>query len=117
VTVKVDWHEDATTAPGSGSGPFDLASSSLVAAGPLTNDFTPAQLREKIVHLFKREKFLFDRMGISCPIKDRCDTSCLACPLNEAADPDSVKGSLCRVGVEQERAETLLAVKLGADGR
>lgn len=69
-------------------------------------------LRQRLVQLMKRERFLFDKMNLSCPIKDRCDTTCLACPLSEAADPESRKGALCRIGVEQEQAETLLAVRL-----
>jgi len=113
MAVKADWHEGAA-APSGPSDPFALASSTLMSHAPLTIDLSVDQLRERIVRLFKREKLLFDT-GLTCPIKDRCDTSCLACPLNEAGDPDSDKGRLCRVGVDQEQSETLLAVKLDPD--
>lgn len=113
MAVKADWHE-AGSAAGTGEvDPFDLpASPGMQVAGP-SPDSTVEQLREKIVSLFRREKFLFERKGLECPIKERCDTSCIACPLNEANSKGSAKGRLCRIGVEQEHAETLLAVKLG----
>lgn len=113
MAVRADWHEDAVVAVSApGSSPFDLASSVAMRDLPLSLDLTVEQLGDKIRALFKREKFLFDRMGLSCPVKDKCDTTCLACPLNEANDPESRKGSLCKVGMAQDQAETLLAVKL-----
>jgi len=78
---------------------------------PLPLDISVEQLREHIARLTKREGKLTDGYGLRCPIKDRCDTSCIACPLNEANNPDSRKGMLCKVGVEQEQAETLFAVR------
>lgn len=78
---------------------------------PLPLDLSVEQLREHVTRLAKREMKLVDGYGISCPIKERCDTSCIACPLNEANNPDSRKGLLCKVGVEQEQAETLFAVR------
>jgi hypothetical protein len=108
--VRADWHEDAVVAPAlaAGSSPFDLASSDAMAALPL--DMTVEQVGEELVRLLHRERFLFDTMKIECPIKDRCDTSCIACPLNEAHDPESRKGRLCQVGMDQERFETLHGV-------
>jgi hypothetical protein len=111
MAIRADWHEGVAAEDGPQIDPFASASSLAMTHAPLSIDFTTDQLRERIVKLFKREKYLFDRMGLSCPIKDRCDTTCLACPLNEA-NTETVKGRLCRTGVEQEQAETLLAVKL-----
>ena len=112
MAIRADWHEGATAEDGPAVDPFATASSLAMTHAPLSLDFTSDQLRERLGKLFKREKFLFDRMGLHCPLKERCDTTCLACPLNEANNPQSAKGSLCKVGVEQEQAETLLAVKL-----
>lgn len=108
--VKADWHESATV--DGPDDPFAMASSLAMGHSPLSLDLTADDLRGRIKRLLKRERFLFDRMGISCPIKDRCDTSCLACPLSEAGDADSSKGRLCRVGMEQEQCETLFAIKM-----
>jgi|tagenome__1003787_1003787.scaffolds.fasta_scaffold19399369_2 hypothetical protein len=112
MAVKADWHEAA--AASGPDDPFALASSIGMGHSPLTVDMSSEALGDRLKSLLKREKFLFD-MGIECPIKDRCDTSCLACPLNEANDPDSPKGGLCRVGVEQEQCETLFAIKIDPD--
>ena len=114
MAIKADWHEGEAAAIGPDD-PFALASSLGMGHSPLTIDVSLDDLRDRLKRLLKREKFLFDKMGISCPIKDRCDTSCLACPLNEANDPDSPKGGLCRVGVEQEQCETLFAIKIDPD--
>lgn len=112
MAVKADWHEAGSAGAGAADDPFDVPDSpGMQVAGP-NPDATAPQLRERIVSLFKREKYLFERLGLECPIKDRCDTSCIACPLNEANRKTSQKGRLCRVGVEQEQAETLLAVRL-----
>lgn len=114
MAVKADWHEASPAVEGPDD-PFASASSLAIAQAPLTLDLGLDALRDKLVSLFNRERFLSDRMGLTCPIKDRCDTTCIACPLNEAHNPDSAKGRLCKVGVEQDQAETLLAVKLEHD--
>lgn len=114
MAIRADWHEGVAAEEGSVTDPFALASSMAMTHAPLSLDFSADELRVRLTQLFKREQLL-DGMGLRCPIKDRCDTTCLACPLSEAADPDSPKGSLCRVGIEQDQAETLLAVKLDPD--
>jgi hypothetical protein len=109
MAIRADWHEGSEVEDGPVSDPFALASSATMAYSPLSLDLTLDDIGERIKRLFRRERFLFD-MGIECPIKDKCDTSCLACPLNEANNPDSSRGRLCKVGVEQEQAETMHAV-------
>jgi hypothetical protein len=109
MAVKADWHEGSVVEDGPVSDPFALASSGAMTFAPLGLDCSLPDLRTRIKKLLDRERFLFD-MGIVCPIKDRCDTSCLACPLNSANNPDSQRGRLCKIGVEQEQAETLHAV-------
>lgn len=114
MAVKADWHEGSDVEDGPVSDPFALASSAAMTHPPLSLDLTLGDIGERLKRLFKREKLLFE-LGIVCPIKDKCDTSCLACPLNEANDPDSSRGRLCKVGVEQEQAETLHAIKRDPD--
>lgn len=118
MAVRVDWHEDAVVAQGAGSSPLDVASSSPMGA-VVTNTLgltaSAEQIRERLVRLFGRERFLAEKCGLTCPIKEHGQSCCAVCPLNEANDSESRKGSLCKVGVEQEQAETLLAIKL-ADG-
>lgn len=109
--VRADWHEDAVVAP-AGSGPFGLPSSTGMTFGPLSLDLTVPDIREKLVKLARRERFLFDQRNLSCPIKDKCDSTCHACPLNQADNREHRKSPLCRVGIEQEQALTMLAVKL-----
>lgn len=113
MAVRADWHEDVPAAAGGAVDPFRLGLSPAMTPGasPFSMDMSLDALRERLVKLFKREKFLFEKMNLSCPLKERCDTSCLACPFNEADDPDSLKGQLCKVGMDQERAETMFAAK------
>lgn len=92
-----DWAEDPFEAPIEEVGaPIDLG-------GP------EARLHIELAELVRREANL-DRVGITCPIKDRPDTTCHACPVSEAARREKPIGSLCRLGREQERVLTALAV-------
>lgn len=112
MAVKAEWHDGAATVSEGTPGvdPFDRANLSAMFA-PLSLDIPLDEARDRIKRLFSREKYLFERCGLECPIKDKGLTSCLACPLNESAK-GTQKGRLCKVGGEQEQYETLLAVKL-----
>lgn len=68
-----------------------------------------ARLHVELAELIRGEGNL-DRVGITCAIKDRADTTCHACPVSEAARRDKPLGVLCRLGREQERVLTELAV-------
>lgn len=68
-----------------------------------------AALQLRLDELIRRESNLFAR-EITCPIKDRADTSCHACPVSKAHDRQDPLGSLCRLGREQEAVLTELAV-------
>lgn len=68
------------------------------------------QLDEHLKSLLDQEASLFDR-GIVCPIKDKPDTTCLACPVSAARDYGDPKGQLCRVGQEEERVTTVMIAK------
>lgn len=92
-----DWPEDPFEAPIEEVGtPIDLGS-------------PEARLNVELVELLRRENNL-DQAGITCAIKDRPDTTCHACPVSEAARREKPIGSLCRLGREQERVLTELAV-------
>lgn len=63
------------------------------------------ELELALVELIEQEGQLFNQ-GVTCAIKDRANTSCHACPLND-------KGDLCRVGRDTEKVCTQLAVARG----
>lgn len=70
-----------------------------------------ATLELRVGELLRREGNLFDH-GITCAIKDKPDTCCHACPVSRAHDPNDPLAALCRIGREQERVCTELAVAL-----
>lgn len=105
--VKADWHEDAeTVAPG--VDPFSLASSPAMMSAPAI-DTDSQKLFDRLTVLVRHESILFNK-GVTCGVKDRPDTCCSACPLNES-NGDSDRSFLCRVGVEQEQVITLIAAQ------
>lgn len=75
---------------------------------------TPTEdLREYLRSLNRREARL-DATGITCPIKDNPEMSCLACPVSKANDLDDPKAALCRIGKAQEKTVAVaLAQKHG----
>jgi hypothetical protein len=65
-------------------------------------------LNEQLIALVNQEGQLHDR-GVTCAIKDRDDTTCLACPVRAESVAERLH-PLCQVGVQQERVATELAV-------
>lgn len=61
-----------------------------------------------MVDLLRQEGELFEQ-GVTCPIKDMTDATCLACPMKR--DHGTPEGKLCRVGQEQERVGTVALAK------
>lgn len=80
----------------------------------ITDVGQPIDLREepklngRLIALIQIESEIFER-GTTCPIKERPDTTCSACPLRRTDSTDPVK-DLCDVGIEQEQVLTELAV-------
>jgi hypothetical protein len=68
-----------------------------------------AKLQLRLAELVHRERNL-DVLGITCPIKDRADSTCHACPVSQAHDLSVPLAALCLVGREQELVLTDLAV-------
>jgi hypothetical protein len=73
-----------------------------------------AALELRLRELLLREGHLFER-GVTCAIKEKPDTCCHACPVSKAHDPAEALAALCRVGREQERTCTELAVLMWQD--
>lgn len=72
------------------------------------------QLREHLGSLVNQEASLFNE-GVTCAIRDRDESTCLACPVSASNDYSNPMGKLCRVGQEQERVLTVLvAQRVGA---
>lgn len=68
-----------------------------------------AKLNERLQSLMATEARLWDAQ-VTCAIRDRPDTCCSACPVRRT-DPLERLYELCRVGVEQERVVTAMAVQ------
>lgn len=114
---QANWHLDDTDAPSEGIDPFEAASLSAVATSefhpggpPISLDSPRPQLRQRLDSLVKYEGQL-DARGITCPLKDLPDASCLACPVSQADNPEHSKCVLCRVGIEEELVLSALVAK------
>jgi len=83
---------------------------------PISLDTPTPELRKRLESLLSFEGRL-DARGITCPLKDLPDASCLACPVSKADDPNVPKCALCRVGIGQELVvNALLAKRLVGEG-
>lgn len=67
------------------------------------------RLDMRLRELIERESNLFNK-GVTCPIKERSDSCCHACPVSKASEHNDALAVLCRVGREQEAVLTELAV-------
>ena len=98
LSVCANWH--VPEAPPLTGDPF-----ANLTAKPLNARPSRKALERQLLDLMHEESDLAAR-GVRCPIKDRPDCVCLACPLRER-----VRGRepLCRVGVAQERVTMRMA--------
>jgi len=120
VGVRADWHLN-TPPPSQDFDPFEAASLSSMATSefapggpPISLDSPEPQLRDRLHALLDYEGRL-DARGITCPLKDLPDASCLACPVSKADDLNHRKCPLCRVGITQELVANALIAKRVAD--
>lgn len=74
---------------------------------PVSVETDTADLQRLLSQLTRTEARYFNE-GVTCPLKDHGEFSCLACPFSKAEESDSVKQGLCRAGCDQERIATLL---------
>jgi hypothetical protein len=113
VAVKADWHFDIQKLQTEQDEELydPLTDASYMPPIPPIDLGTPLpQLHEHLKNLIAQEGEL-DGQGVTCPIKWKPDTTCLACPVAEHRDPHSPKGRLCRIGQEQERVLTVIAAQ------
>lgn len=77
---------------------------------------TPLETLEgRLAELLRREANGFEA-GITCPLKDKGDMTCSACPVSEVGR-NTRRSALCRLGREQERiAALIIAKREGVDG-
>ena len=112
MSIGAEWHfEEAAFATVQRSGYDPLVDPAYAAPmPPISIHTSTAELDSYALGLLEQEAQLFDD-GITCPIKDKRDTTCLACPVSAARDHSEPKGKLCRVGQEQERVATVLVAQ------
>lgn len=119
VGLRADWHLDqALDSPLEEFDPFESAQSTAMfmpGGKPINLDTPEPELRSRLQSLISWEGRL-DARGITCPLKDLPDASCLACPVNHADDLEHPMCPLCRCGSSQERvAATLVAKRVFAN--
>lgn len=107
--VKANWHVEAASWADDidTDSPFSVPIEEIGERIDLRDP--KAALDIRLGELLRREGNL-DAVGVTCPIKDRPDTTCHACPVSQAHDPSVKLCLLCRVGREQETVLTELAV-------
>lgn len=104
--MRANWHVASAATPLDAVDP--LASMGTDVGSPVISiESTTEELQFRLRDLLEREARL-DSLGITCPLKDQPEASCLACPVCKLGDPDSRMGALCRVGQEQERCLTMI---------
>lgn len=123
--VRADWGTASLLESGPEVDPFQATDFNVMlsdATTPISNKPTWGQatvtvetpmdqLRARMGGLLKREAALFDR-GVTCPLKDNPEMSCIACPFSKAEAPEQeAECQLCRIGVGQERLSTIMLAK------
>lgn len=108
MSVKANWHVELSGL-GDDDDPFGPAEVVPIErrGKPIDLQERPA-LNQRLVELINAEAELFNA-GITCAIRDAQDTCCSACPIRHTDELDDLT-PLCRLGVEQERLLTTLAI-------
>lgn len=118
MSVRADWGTQGLLEADAGVDPFQTTDFKVMQPASdtwgqqLVGLETPMdELRGRLSGLGKREAALFAK-GVTCPLKDLSEMSCLACPFSKAESPDlEAECQLCRIGVGQERLSTLILAK------
>lgn len=109
MSARADWHTLDLAALVREEGEFDPFSAPVEELGERIDLSSPSdRLQVRLSQLLEREGALWNQ-GVTCPIKDRPDTSCNACPVSQHADFEQPLGMLCRIGRDQEKVCTELA--------
>lgn len=77
---------------------------------------TPVDEFLRLLGLTRRSNTRLYNAGQDCELRWRSESSCLACPLNQANNPSSAKYQLCRTSTQEEHLETVLAAKQSDGG-
>ena len=106
--VKANWHVDDLLAD-TDQDPFDEVRETRVedVGRPIDLSGDEPRLVARTIELVRAESELYNR-GVRCPIRERPDTTCSACPV--ARPGRGALGQLCAVGIEQDQVFTTLAV-------
>lgn len=120
MSVRADWGvTDAAPSVVDPFGPAQEPQSPEMLSPPVDLSTPTPVLRERIDELLHREGNLFD-CGITCPLKDLPDATCLACPVSradETREEITREGLLCQIGQEQERVLMLLLAQQHGERR
>lgn len=106
MTAKANWHV-APTIPDDEPDPFAMPIEEVGQRIKLTDPQGALTLR--LVELVRREGRLYNAQ-ITCAIKGDQHSCCHACPVSKAHVPADRLSALCKLGREQERVLTELAV-------
>lgn len=116
MSVRADWGTQGLVEQ-DGADPFQMTEFAIADPdaknwGAKVSIETPLdELRDRLLGLSKREAYFFEQ-GVTCPLKDNPEMSCIACPFSKAEFPEfEAKCQLCRVGVNQETIATLMIAK------
>lgn len=83
---------------------------------PVSFETPREELQQRLNFLYRREGRLFNA-GVVCSVKDSPESSCNACPFSKAEDPDHERSSLCKIGIDQERIQTMMVAQTCAAER
>jgi hypothetical protein len=111
--TQANWFVDQVPAVDEETDPFTMPIEEVGTRIDLRDPKAALQLR--LAELVRREGSLYET-HVKCPIKDRPDSTCHACPVSQAHDTEVALGVLCRLGREQEVVLTELAVLTCASG-
>jgi hypothetical protein len=105
--TQADWFtQEAEVAQADPADPFGMPVEEVGERIDLRDPKATLELRLR--ELMTRESNLYNA-GLTCPIKDRPDSTCHACPVSQAHE-DVPLATLCRIGRDQEVVLTELAV-------
>jgi hypothetical protein len=109
VSARANWHTLDLEALVREEGELDPFSAPVEELGERIDLGSPSdRLQIRLGQLLEREAALWNQ-GVTCPIKDKADTACCACPVSRHADFDEPLGMLCRIGRDEEKVCTELA--------
>jgi hypothetical protein len=108
VSTRANWHTADLADINEEVDPFSVPIEEVGLRIDLRDE--AGRLQARLATLLDQETNLL-HCGIRCAIKDRENTCCHACPISKAGLSDDPLSALCRLGREQERVVTDLAVQ------